>query len=317
MTKDNNFRLEFPTDTEVMGADMSEPPKPPTVASQESDVNGVSDFSVFEGYGDYSNEIPVPPKNTGKIVAIVIAAIVVIALIGGIACWMLSNNSKKSAITSAAAQCQDSTSQLQSANNTLSDALEIGKTGAKVTADQVADVSTVTKLNAAISNAKEAKILSCDTSQGISKLKKSAKAMASEARSMNDKAEKITNAAEAVDASKVLATQNRLKGQLNDAIEQAQSVLDNSDGMVADDSVRVALQQAFRARTRMGPMEYFSCMKAEQAALLLTQGYGPGETARMLGYGSLAWFSRRFHALTGQTPGAYRRAPHPLHLCER
>ena len=38
---------------------------------------------------------------------------------------------------------------------------------------------------------------------------------------------------------------------------------------------------------------------------------------RMLGYGSLAWFSRRFHALTGQTPGAYRRAPHPLHLCER
>ncbi len=38
---------------------------------------------------------------------------------------------------------------------------------------------------------------------------------------------------------------------------------------------RVALQQAFRARTRMGPMEYFSCMKAEQAALLLTQGYGP------------------------------------------
>ena len=149
MTKDNNFRLEFPTDTEVMGADMSEPPKPPTVASQESDVNGVSDFSVFEDYGDYSNEIPVPPKNTGKIVAIVIAAIVVIALIGGIACWMLSNNSKKSAITSAAAQCQDSTSQLQSANNTLSDALEIGKTGAKVTADQVADASTVTKLNAA------------------------------------------------------------------------------------------------------------------------------------------------------------------------
>lgn len=88
MTKDNNFRLEFPTDTEVMGAGMPEPPKPPTVASQESDVNGVSDFSVFEDYGDYSNEIPVPPKNTGKIVAIVIATIVVIALIGGIACWL-------------------------------------------------------------------------------------------------------------------------------------------------------------------------------------------------------------------------------------
>ena len=80
---------------------------------------------------------------------------------------------------------------------------------------------------------------------------------------------------------------------------------------------RIALQQAFRTRTHMGPMEYFSCMKVEQAAQLLAQGYAPGEAARMLGYGSLAWFSRRFHALTGKTPGAYRRAPYPLHLCER
>lgn len=31
----------------------------------------------------------------------------------------------------------------------------------------------------------------------------------------------------------------------------------------ANSCSRVALQQAFRARTRMGPMEYFSCMKAE------------------------------------------------------
>lgn len=79
---------------------------------------------------------------------------------------------------------------------------------------------------------------------------------------------------------------------------------------------RAALQQAFRARTHMGPMEAFSRMKAEQAGVLLAQGYGSGEVARMLGYSSQAWFSRRFTALTGQTPGQYRRAPRPLHLCE-
>lgn len=80
---------------------------------------------------------------------------------------------------------------------------------------------------------------------------------------------------------------------------------------------RLALQQAFRARAHMGAMEYFSRMKAEQAGALLAQGYGPGAVARMLGYGSAAWFSRRFRALTGQTPGAYRRSPTPLHLIDR
>lgn len=116
MTRDDNFKLEFPTDAEMMGTGMSEPPTPSTGSSQESVL---SDLSNFEDDGDYNGEIPLPPKNTGRIVAIVIAVIVVIALIGGIACWMLSNNSKKSAITSAAAQCHDSISQLESANNKL------------------------------------------------------------------------------------------------------------------------------------------------------------------------------------------------------
>ena len=35
--------------------------------------------------------------------------------------------------------------------------------------------------------------------------------------------------------------------------EQAQSVLDNSDGMVADDSVRVALQQAIDSARNLAP----------------------------------------------------------------
>lgn len=50
---------------------------------------------------------------------------------------------------------------------------------------------------------------------------------------------------------------------------------------------RVALQQAFRTRTRMGPMEYFSCMKAEQAALLLTQGMAPAK--RPVCWGMALW----------------------------
>ncbi|MEE0799645.1 MAG: AraC family transcriptional regulator [Gemmiger sp.] len=79
---------------------------------------------------------------------------------------------------------------------------------------------------------------------------------------------------------------------------------------------RAALQQAFRARVHTGPMDYFARMKAEKAGALLASGYGPGEVAKMLGYGSQAWFCRRFYALTGQTPTAFRRAPHLLHLCE-
>lgn len=75
------------------------------------------------------------------------------------------------------------------------------------------------------------------------------------------------------------------------------------------------LQQAFRVRTGRTVWEYFTRLKIEHAGALLAQGYQPGEVARMLGYGSLSYFSQRFRALTGQTPTAYRRAPRPLHLC--
>lgn len=99
--------------------------------------------------------------------------------------------------------------------------------------------------------------------------------------------------------------------------ENIDKSLELAEVCAANGCSRLALQQAFRTRTRMGPMEYFSRMKAERAGTLLARGYGPGEVAQMLGYGSQAWFSRRFRALTGQTPGAYRRAPYPLRLCER
>lgn len=80
---------------------------------------------------------------------------------------------------------------------------------------------------------------------------------------------------------------------------------------------RVALQQAFRARTGLSPRGYYACLKAERAGSLLAQGHTPGEVARMLGYSSTSYFSQRFHALTGQTPTAYRKDPQPLHLCNK
>ena len=80
---------------------------------------------------------------------------------------------------------------------------------------------------------------------------------------------------------------------------------------------RVALQQAFRARTGMSPRGYYACLKAERAGSLLAQGYTPGEVTRMLGYSSTSYFSQRFRALTGRTPTAYRQDPQPLHLCNK
>lgn len=80
---------------------------------------------------------------------------------------------------------------------------------------------------------------------------------------------------------------------------------------------RVALQQAFRARTGLSPHGYYACLKVERAGTLLAQGYTPGEVACMLGYSSVSYFSQRFRALTGQTPTAYRKDPQPLHLCNK
>lgn len=84
----------------------------------------------------------------------------------------------------------------------------------------------------------------------------------------------------------------------------------------ANDCRRATLQAAFRARTHLAPMEYFSRMRLEQAAQLLAQGYTPGQVVARLHYHSAAHFAHRFKALCGQTPSAYRKAPAPLHLCE-
>lgn len=70
---------------------------------------------------------------------------------------------------------------------------------------------------------------------------------------------------------------------------------------------RQQLQQAFRARTRKGPMEVFSEMRLAYAAQLLGRGATPGETARQLGYCSGAYFSQRFKEAYGAAPSEYRR----------
>ncbi|MGN0983906.1 MAG: helix-turn-helix domain-containing protein [Gemmiger sp.] len=70
---------------------------------------------------------------------------------------------------------------------------------------------------------------------------------------------------------------------------------------------RQQLQEAFRARTRKGPMETFAAMRLEYAAQLLGRGATPGEVARQLGYCSGAYFSQRFRDAYGMPPSEYRR----------
>ena len=68
---------------------------------------------------------------------------------------------------------------------------------------------------------------------------------------------------------------------------------------------RVALQQAFRARTRMGPMEYFSCMKAEQA--------DPGVRPRRNGPYAGVWLPGMVQQAVPRPdrPNAWRLPPRP------
>ena len=70
---------------------------------------------------------------------------------------------------------------------------------------------------------------------------------------------------------------------------------------------RARLQKAFRARLRKGPMEVFSAMKMDRAKLLLANGYTPGETASLLGFGDGAYFSRCFKRAYGVTPRDFAR----------
>ena len=70
-----------------------------------------------------------------------------------------------------------------------------------------------------------------------------------------------------------------------------------------------ALKQLFRQQTGASPMAYYEQLRMGEARRLLGDaGLNVAQTAEALGFSSPAYFSTRFHRVTGMSPTAYLRA---------
>ena len=78
------------------------------------------------------------------------------------------------------------------------------------------------------------------------------------------------------------------------------------------------LSRSFSRRMGMGVIEYIHRLRIEEACRRLRLGNEPiGRIAMELGYGEIAYFTRRFRSLMGQSPRQYRadrrgQAPHAM-----
>ncbi len=67
-------------------------------------------------------------------------------------------------------------------------------------------------------------------------------------------------------------------------------------------------QRMFRASHGLSPSAYLEAVRVDEAKRLIAGGIGLAEAALACGWSSQSHFTRAFHAVTGTTPGVWRRA---------
>lgn len=189
-------------------------------------------------------------SRTGLIVGIVIAVIVVIALaVGGVLIWR--NRQDSSAKQAALTACEEAYSKYGDANDALQKALNGSKTAQTVTASQVADSKTVDALKKAVTAAKSvAQAQECASNLNSAELNTRTGDINKLVDTITTATQNVTSAANAVTASqskKTQATETATKDQLQTAVTDAQTLLNNSLWNVADDTTRTTLAAAIDA----------------------------------------------------------------------
>ena len=175
----------------------------------------------------------------GKIAGIVIAVIVVIALIAGGVAFFRSNSGKL-----AYAACTSAQSSYNSAVKKLNAEVTKAQQNAPA-AGTVDNQQTLTDLNQAISNASSVTTkASCSADMKKAELKSNTTSFKNAAKQAKEARTAIEDALDAANGSKSDKDISALKSDLNANISNAQTVLNNSAGKVADESTRTALQNA-------------------------------------------------------------------------
>ena len=200
--------------------------------------------------------VPVPPKKSHrKTIIITVAIVAVVALVAagvGFGVWQrqqydqgLERNEQH---RTALSMCKKSSKAYEKAVKEYKAALKNAKSLQNVKSDQVSDAKTLTTLQSAVKDAQNLTTVGeCSADLSNAELRQRSKAMnkqlptlQSQSKTLNDSATAVTNSQKAKEKQDNADALKKLEA----AINNAQSLLDNSLYQVADDSTRVTLQSA-------------------------------------------------------------------------
>lgn len=220
---------------------------PPVAAAGDESVNE-------NAHGSENSETPAR-KRSFKPVAVSITIVVLVAAVavGGVLLWRNRENDAEH--SAALSTCTSSSETYNTARDTLDKALADAKDEQAITADQVADAATVNSLSDAIDEANGiGEAAACSTSLSAVDLQHNAKTNQKLAQQLTDSAGKVTDAAKAVADSRDAKTETdktNARNALQTAVNDAQTLLDNSLWAVADNTTRVTLEEAINAANEL------------------------------------------------------------------
>lgn len=206
------------------------------------------DGSVEENAYDSENSETSARKRSLKPVAVAITVVILIAAVavGGVLLWRNRENDAEH--SAALSTCTSASEAYNTARDALDQALADAKDEQAITADQVADAATVSSLSDAIDEANGiGEAAACGTSLSSVDLQHNAKTNQKLAQQLTDSAGKVTDAAKAVADSRDAKTETdktNARNALQTAVNDAQTLLDNSLWAVADNATRVTLEEA-------------------------------------------------------------------------
>ena len=169
----------------------------------------------------------------------VVTAAVVALIAAGLICWRVVSNHEH---TQAVERCSGAVARLEKPDGGATARTARYQEAAGISSDQVKDVKTVIAMARAVKNAGGIKPqpVRCDASMKTQDLE----AAADKTKDLNGRYDKLDKAAKAVLASRDAKDLDDARTALAAKKEEASRLLGDSDGKVADNATREALQQA-------------------------------------------------------------------------
>ena len=172
-------------------------------------------------------------------IPVVTAAAGAVLIAAGLICWRVVSNREH---TQAVERCSGAVARLEKPSGGADARTAHYQEAAGISSDQVKDVKTVIAMARAVKNAGGIKPqpVRCDASMTTGELK----AAADKAEDLNGRYDKLDRAAKAVLASRDAKDLDDARTALGAKKEEASRLLGDSDGKVADNATREALQNA-------------------------------------------------------------------------